>query len=251
MGAGRSGPPSLNRYARLRSRIARSGLTAPLGADYPHFCVGRGSLQVVRTVKYEEELDAGFASQVASEPGGGAIWDCLQCGTCSAICPVSVYMDKTPRRIIGLIRGGFRDEVLGSLSIWICTSCYACTVECPEKIRITDIMYIAKRLAMKESRYQNFIVPAVEEAFVKMVRKNGRLTESRMGIKVVRKSGLRSGLSMFPIAWRLMRKHRMSFFHVERMENPGSLRAVLDALEPRRAPTTPAAPASPSRSAGA
>ncbi len=206
-------------------------------------------MQVVRTVKYEEELDAGFTNQVASEPGGDAIWNCLQCGTCSAICPVSIYMDKTPRRIIGLIRGGFRDEVLGSLSIWICTSCYACTVECPQQIRITDIMYIAKRMAMKESQYQRFVVPAVEEAFVKMVRKNGRLTESRMGIKVVRKSGLRSGVAMFPIAWRLMRKHRMSLLHVERMQDPASLRAVLDALEPRHAPTAPAA--APSRAAGA
>ncbi len=198
-------------------------------------------MQVVRTVKYEEELDAGFANRVASEPGGEAIWDRLQCGTCSAICPVSVYMDKTPRRIIGLIRGGFRDEVLGSLSIWICTTCYACTVECPEKIRITDIMFIAKRMAMKESPYHRFVVPAIEEAFVKMVRKNGRLTESRMGIKVVQRSGLRSGLRMFPIAWRLMRKHRMSFRHVERMEDPASLRTVLDALEPRAGAAAPSA----------
>ena len=199
-------------------------------------------MEVVRTVKYEEELDAGFANQVAAEPGGEAIWSCLQCGTCSAICPVSIYMDRTPRRIIGLIRGGFRDEVLGSLSIWICTSCYACTVECPEKIRITDIMYIAKRMAMKESSYHRFVVPAVEEAFVQMVRKNGRLTESRMGLKVVRKSGIRSAFAMVPIAWRLMRKHRMHFLAKERMEDPASLRTVLDALQrPRPAPDAPAA----------
>jgi heterodisulfide reductase subunit C2 len=207
-------------------------------------------MDVVRTVKYEEELDSGFAARVAREPGGEAIWDCLQCGTCSAICPVSVYMDRTPRRIIGLIRGGFRDEVLGSLSIWICTSCYACTVECPQKIRITDIMYIAKRMAMKESSYHRFVVPAVEEAFVKMVRKNGRLTESRMGIKVVRKSGIRSGFEMLPIAWRLMRKHRMAFLRTERMEHPASLRMVLDALEDGR-PAAATAGATTSKAAGA
>lgn len=208
-------------------------------------------MEVVRTVKYEEELDSDFTRQVAAEPGGEAIWSCLQCGTCSAICPVSIYMDRTPRRIIGLIRGGFRDEVLQSLSIWICTSCYACSVECPEKIRITDIMFIAKRMAMKESSYHRFVVPAIEEAFIKMVRKNGRLTESRMGITVVRKSGLRSGFAMFPIAWRLMRKHRMRLLHVERMEDPASLRAVLDALEPRHEPAAAASAASPSRTAGA
>ena len=208
-------------------------------------------MEITRTVKYEEELDADFTHQVAAEPGGDAIWNCLQCGTCSAICPVSIYMDRTPRRIIGLIRGGFRDEVLGSLSIWICTSCYACTVECPQKIRITDIMYIAKRLAMKESPYHRFVVPAVEEAFVKMVRKNGRLTESRMGIQVVRRSGLRSGFTMLPIAWRLLRRKRMRLLHVERMDDPASLRAVLDALEPRPARTAAPAAAVPPRTAGA
>lgn len=208
-------------------------------------------MDIVRTVKYEEELDADFTNQVAAEPGGDAIWGCLQCGTCSAICPVSVYMDKTPRRIIGLIRGGFRDEVLGSLSIWICTSCYACTVECPEKIRITDIMYIVKRMAMKESSYHRFVVPAVEEAFVKMVRKNGRLTESRMGIKVVRKSGLRSAFAMLPIAWRLMRKHRMRLLAVERMDEPAALRVVLDALEEQRAAAAPAAEGHATGTAGA
>ncbi len=208
-------------------------------------------MEVVRTVKYEEELDADFANRVAAEPGGEAIWSCLQCGTCSAICPVSIYMDRTPRRIIGLIRGGFRDEVLGSLSIWICTSCYACTVECPEKIRITDIMYIAKRMAMKESSYHRFVVPAVEEAFVRMVRKNGRLTESRMGMKVVRKSGLRSGLRMLPIAWRLLRKRRMHLLSVERMDDPSSLRAVLDALGAPRAAETAATAAAPSGTAKA
>lgn len=208
-------------------------------------------MEVVRTVKYEEELDAGFANRVALEPGGEGIWSCLQCGTCSAICPVSIYMDRTPRRIIGLIRGGFRDEVLGSLSIWICTSCYACTVECPEKIRITDIMYIAKRMAMRDSSYHRFVVPAVEEAFVRMVRKNGRLTESRMGMKVVRKSGLRSAFRMLPIAWRLMRKHRMHLIGVEHMENPESLRVVLDALKAPGACTPAPSETTPSGTAGA
>ena len=212
---------------------------------------GRGPLEVVRTVKYEEELDPSFANRVAAEPGGEAIWSCLQCGTCSAICPVSIYMDRTPRRIIGLIRGGFRDEVLGSLSIWICTSCYACTIECPEKIRITDIMYIVKRMAIRQSSYHRFVVPAVEEAFVKMVRRNGRLTESRMGVKVVRKSGLRSALRMLPIAWRLLRKHRMQLLGVERMEDPASLRVILDALQASRSSPKPEPAATTTGTAGA
>jgi heterodisulfide reductase subunit C len=162
-------------------------------------------LDLARTIKYEEELDQQFAERIASEPGGEGIWDCIQCGTCSAICPVSIYMDKTPRRIIGLIRAGFKDEVLSSISPWICTSCYSCTVDCPAKIKITDIMFVVKRMAMQEKSYRRFVIPDIEEEFVKMVRKNGRLTESKMGIKVARKSGIGNLLSMVPLAWKLMR----------------------------------------------
>ena len=202
----------------------------------------RGAKPVLAVI-YEERLSPSFADEVAKEPGGERIWDCIQCGTCSAICPVSVYMDLTPRRIIGMIRAGFRHEVLNAVSPWICTSCYACTVECPEKIQITDIMYVVKRMAMKESEYHRFVVPSIEEAFIKMVRRNGRLTESRMGMMVARKSGLRHAMGMLPIAWKLMRKDRLRPLHVERMKDPESLRVVLAGIEgARRAVATTKTP---------
>jgi len=183
-----------------------------------------------RTVKYEEELDPTFAETVAAVPGGEHLWDCIQCGTCSATCPVSLYMDRTPRQIVGLVRAGFRDEVLGSRSIWLCTSCYACTVECPAKLPITDFMFALKRLAMEDARYRHFVIPRIEEAFVKMVRANGRLTESRMGMKVAFRNGLRPLASLVPVAWRLYRRGRLRPLHKERMRDPASLRAVLGAL---------------------
>lgn len=200
-------------------------------------------MDIARTVKYEEELDAEFADRVASKPGGEKIWDCIQCGTCSAICPVSIYMDKTPRRIIGLIRAGFKDEVLSSISPWICTSCYSCTVECPAGIRITDIMFVVKRMAMEEKAYRRFIIPAIEEQFVKMVRKNGRLSEGKMGVKVAMKSGLGNMVSMIPMAWSLSRKKRLKLFHTERMDNPEQLRLVLDAMAVESRKKVPAKPA--------
>ena len=35
-----------------------------------------------------------------------------------------------------------------SRTIWLCASCYACTTRCPAGIKITDIIYALKRLAM-------------------------------------------------------------------------------------------------------
>ena len=71
--------------------------------------------QPIRKVAYEEDLDPEFAKQVMAIPGGEHISKCIQCGTCTGSCPLSVYMDYTPRRIIAMTRAGFKKEVLGIL----------------------------------------------------------------------------------------------------------------------------------------
>ena len=53
-----------------------------------------------------------------------------------------------PRRIIQLVREGFRHDALRSQTIWLCASCYACAVHCPQDIHITDVMYTLKREAI-------------------------------------------------------------------------------------------------------
>src|SRR5271166_4940486 len=67
-----------------------------------------------RTMKYQREADLAWAREVAARPGCEGLFSCQQCGTCSATCPVSMYMDLGPRQIIALVREGFRDEALRS-----------------------------------------------------------------------------------------------------------------------------------------
>ena len=77
---------------------------------------------IERTIKYEAELDHQFAVDIAGKPGGEQLYSCIQCGTCSATCPLSIYMDYTPRRIVAMTRAGFKEEVLNSFTIWLCSS---------------------------------------------------------------------------------------------------------------------------------
>ena len=69
-----------------------------------------------KNVRYEAEVDPKFVEEIASIPAGQRLFDCIQCGTCSGTCPVSHYMDQTPRKIIAMIRAGFRQEVLASVT---------------------------------------------------------------------------------------------------------------------------------------
>jgi quinone-modifying oxidoreductase subunit QmoC len=131
-------------------------------------------------IKCQEELDSNFVKTIASVPGMEDIYRCIQCGTCGGTCPVSAFMDYTPRRIIAMTRAGFKDEVLRSNTIWLCASCYACTVECPRKINITDVMYTLKRQAIEQKVYPRFFpIPVLAKEFFKSVLKTGRANEGR------------------------------------------------------------------------
>src|SRR5512136_1554615 len=103
-----------------------------------------------RTIKYEADRVKGFGRDVMRMPGCEQLETCIQCGTCSGVCPLSIYMDYTPRQVIELVRTDFKNEVLQIQTIWLCSSCYACTTECPRQIRITDIMYELKQRAIRE-----------------------------------------------------------------------------------------------------
>ena len=94
--------------------------------------------------------DAGFIRGIVSSSEGARVLSCIQCGTCSATCPVFEAMDYPPRQIFALIREGKKGTVLRSITPWICASCYKCTVNCPAKINITEVMYRLKRLCIKE-----------------------------------------------------------------------------------------------------
>ena len=120
-----------------------------------------------------EDLDFGFRSEVASEPGGEMIRYCFQCGTCTASCPVRAVDDKfNPRRIIHMAILGMKKEVLNSSFVWLCSSCYACQQRCPQGVKITGIMGALKNIAVR-----NKIVPAMFAGQVASLKAHGRVYE--------------------------------------------------------------------------
>jgi heterodisulfide reductase subunit C len=155
-------------------------------------------------IKYEKDLDKGFAAKVAKMAHGEKFLTCIQCGTCSATCPVSHFMDFTPRRIIAMVREGFREEVLRSFTIWLCASCYSCTADCPREIKITDVMYALKQMALHEKVYpKRFPIPVLQEVFFNYVKQNGRNNEGRLMLTVAFKTNPFKFLSLTKMGLKL------------------------------------------------
>lgn len=162
-------------------------------------------------IAHEAELKHQFLSYIEFVPEGERIKQCIQCGTCTGSCPVSSEMDITPREIIALFRIGEIQKILKSEAIWLCVSCYSCQTRCPQQIRLTDIFYVLKQLAIKNKIYSKSIkVHKLRETFLAMLNNYGRLNEALLMMKFILKTNPLKGLAFLPLAARLMIKGRLS-----------------------------------------
>jgi heterodisulfide reductase subunit C len=187
--------------------------------------------ELVRTIKYESDRVKGFGDEIMQVPGCENLQSCIQCGTCSGMCPLSIYMDFTPRQIIELVRSDFKNEVLKSYTIWLCASCYVCTVECPREVHITDIMYELKQRAIYEGYYpRRFPIPILAREFFASVYKRGRVTENFLAMKMILKSNWRDLFKSWKLGLNLLSKGRFPM-KPDNIQNKEELRKILDAVD--------------------
>lgn len=85
-----------------------------------------------------QEISTEFLDKLMTTvPDGERIRLCLQCGSCSGVCPFGHVMEFPPHGMIAALRAGIFDQVLKSDAGWMCISCYACTQICPANIPVT------------------------------------------------------------------------------------------------------------------
>ena len=183
-------------------------------------------------VKYEEDLDPHFLSEIKSLSMAENIEGCIQCGTCSSSCPMAVYMDYPPRKIIAMVKNGLKEEALRSFTIWLCPSCYACQVRCPAQIKITDVMYALKRKAIESKVYPSrFAIPVLDREMSRLIAKHGRNSELWLILRLYLKSRhFTDMMKMAPLGIKLMKTGRMSL-RMESIKNKKQLKTLLSALQ--------------------
>ena len=76
-----------------------------------------------------------------------------------------------------MLRAEMEEEVLDSNTPWFCVSCYLCTVRCPQEIKITDIMYTIKTLAVADAKSHANTARDFSETFIGYVERFGRSFE--------------------------------------------------------------------------
>lgn len=86
-----------------------------------------------------------------NELSGENVKVCMQCATCTGMCPMTDEMDFSPRKVMHLAQLGLSEKLVGINTFWKCASCHACTVQCPRGIDIAKVMEALRQLYLRKS----------------------------------------------------------------------------------------------------
>lgn len=81
---------------------------------------------------------------------------CFGCQNCTTVCPVvenyespQDKVDLLPHQIMSSLGLGLTETAMGARMIWDCVTCYQCQEHCPQNVRVTDILYELKYMAVE------------------------------------------------------------------------------------------------------
>ena len=103
----------------------------------------------------KSNIDKEFSEKI-KEAGGDSLEYCFQCGTCTGSCPSGRRTPYRVRQIIRKANVGLKDEIIADPTLWMCTTCYSCQERCPRKVKIVDVV----KLARNEAAKAGFMAPA-------------------------------------------------------------------------------------------
>jgi heterodisulfide reductase subunit C2 len=92
------------------------------------------------------------------ELSGESVKVCMQCATCTGMCPMAQEMDFSPRKVMHMAQFGLLEKLVDINTYWKCASCHACSVKCPRGIDIAKVMEALRQQILRKSH--NYIEPS-------------------------------------------------------------------------------------------
>ncbi|MEG1727854.1 MAG: 4Fe-4S dicluster domain-containing protein [Acidaminococcaceae bacterium] len=81
---------------------------------------------------------------------GTDVKQCMQCGKCSASCPMGNVMEFLPHRFVWELMQGRAERLLASRSAWQCLSCFACEARCPRGVSPVNLMEAVRLTVIRQ-----------------------------------------------------------------------------------------------------
>ena len=104
-------------------------------------------------------------------------------------------------------------------------------MECPKQIKITELMYAFKQMAIDEGVYpKRFAIPVLAHEFFNIVRRWGRSNEGILITLMFLKTNPFKLFKQAFLGLKLLRKGRMGL-KIESIQRMDELKPILDAVE--------------------
>ena len=82
--------------------------------------------------------------------------ECMQCGTCSAVCSLAPADKPFPRKEMIWAGWGLKDKLITNVDVWMCHQCGDCSTYCPRGVKPADVLSAIRHQVYKEYSRPSF-----------------------------------------------------------------------------------------------
>ena len=94
---------------------------------------------------------------------GSSLNECIQCGTCSAVCSLAPADKPFPRKEMIWAAWGLKDKLIANTDIWLCHQCGDCSTYCPRGVNPADVLSSVRQMVYKQNARPAFLGKIVSE----------------------------------------------------------------------------------------
>ncbi len=94
-----------------------------------------------------------------------ALFRCIQCGKCSASCPMGFKTILNPRKLVyeTLVAGELDPQAHHEL--WDCTTCFTCSIRCPKEVDPGNMVIQLRTFLVQDGRIPGTLTTALKSIF--------------------------------------------------------------------------------------
>jgi len=94
---------------------------------------------------------------------GSSLNECIQCGTCSAVCSLAPADKPFPRKEMIWASWGMKDKLISNVDVWMCHQCGDCSTYCPREVKPADVLSAVRQQVYKEYAHPDYIAELVSK----------------------------------------------------------------------------------------
>jgi Fe-S oxidoreductase len=111
------------------------------------------------TVRQKASPETSVALAEITTRAGELFQSCLQCGTCTSLCPAGADGGFSPRQVLRQISLESGTERSVDQAAWDCLTCNACAPNCPRGIGIIEVIKAVRTMAIDGGTPPRFLPP--------------------------------------------------------------------------------------------